>query len=167
MKLFESNCTGFSPIPNSDNFHEQWVSGTYILTGIFPRSGDGITIAKIRNEVPTFYSLVKEKQKKKIPRGLSASYIIPVYRSSHFADDVLNWTKTRPKYKWAIWHEPVLFNDQTDEAIMNQNWGLYGLAYRDYLAQIICAYLSTISGDEIRLNGNQFKKIQPSMDPTR
>ena len=161
MKIFESNCKGFIPIPDTNNFHEQWVAGTYIHTGIFPRFGDQITIDKIQDEIPALHSLIKQNRKKKILKGISASYIIPLYQASCFPAEVEEWIKARPQYKYAIWHEPVLFNDQTNEAIMNQNWGIFGLSFRDYLAQIICSYLSTIS-KEFSLNGNQIK-----MDPTR
>ncbi len=128
---------------NEPVYHEQWFAGTYLYTGIFPKKVENLQINQIKEDRQTLYDLIRQNRKKKIHDfwGLSGYYLIPIYFSNDFDSTVIEWVRNRPKYKRAIWHEPVLYSIDSNSADMNTKWGLYGSAFRPYIFHIIDSFL--------------------------
>jgi hypothetical protein len=114
---------------------ERWISGTYIVSGVFTIPFDRIGTTVLQDNLPALFSTLRGKQLRKWPRGISGYYAIPIYVGNGFSLDVVQWVQSRPKYRYAMWHEPVLYDLAGNQAFMNTKWGLYGLAFRKHLAE--------------------------------
>src|SRR4051794_23640373 len=90
-------------------FDEQWVAGTYLVSGVFFLDGSGLTPAGVTDAVDLLYERTKEQKRRAWPRGLCGYYIIPVFSASSFSEEVVKFVHTRIAFRWAIWPEPVLY----------------------------------------------------------
>lgn len=168
MNIFEGDCIGFVPSPDQASFHEQWVSGTYIVVGVFPYHVEHLTPSHIRQDIPSLFEQTRHRKRALWPKGICAYYLIPIYCSDTFSQETIDWVSKRPTYRWAIWHEPVLFNTRENNAHTNMNWGLYCSAFRQFLVRVFVAGVCTLSrkykfSSQPVLNGN---RIEEKDDPT-
>jgi len=128
---------------------------------------------KIAGLIPELLSQTKKRKRAAWPRGICAYYLIPIYCSTGFPEETIEWIKTRPKYRWAIWHEPVLFNTHENAACSFTKRGLYCLAFLEFLSTIVVGGICSISREhgfttQPRLNGNEIqKKDDPTISCTR
>ena len=141
MSIFQVHNTGLVVAPAGDTFYEQWVSGTYIVAGVFRRFVDSLTVDEIRGHAPAWFDLLKRNKQARWPRGICGYYAIPIYTGGSFDQAVVEWVHKRPKYRYAVWHEPVLYDHVANAAETNMNWGLYGRAFRLFLFESILAAL--------------------------
>lgn len=141
-----------SNIPNtylSDcRIDERWVSGTYIVSGVYTILADRFEENVLQDNLPALFSTLRERRVRKWPRGICGYYAIPIYVGKGFSMDVVRWVQNRPKYRYAMWHEPVLYNCAENEAFTNAKWGLYGIAFRDYLGEQIFSSLASIAKND-------------------
>jgi hypothetical protein len=137
MSIFEQHNLGLKATPDGDTYHEQWVAGTYIIAGVFHRPCQNLDVRHIQNQIPDLFHQLKKEKKGIWPKGISAFYAIPIYTSDGFDPDVVDWVHARPKYRYAMWHEPVLYDWILNKAEMNTSWGLYGAAFRIFLFEAI------------------------------
>ncbi len=131
-----------------DAYHEQWVSGTYIVAGIFLRRSESIRSGQIQSDISGFFDLLKKKRKRRWPRGICAYYAIPVYICDKLDFNAVKWVHSRPRYRYAMWHEPVLYDRHNNLAEMNAAWGLYSSSFRSFLSNLIFAALSELADHE-------------------
>lgn len=78
----------------------------------------------------------------------------------------MNWVHSRPKYRYAMWHEPVVYDRGRNVAEMNANWRLIGSAFRVFLFESIFTALNGLSEKEgystfPRVNGEQVDVENP------
>lgn len=123
---------------------ERWISGTYIVSGVFIIPVNRIGENALQDNLSALFSTLQEKRSRKWPRGICGYYAIPIYVGKGFSSDVVQWVQSRPKYRYAMWHEPVLYDRSENVAFMNTRWGKYGLAFREYLAERTFSSLATI-----------------------
>ncbi len=128
--------------------HEQWVSGTYIVTGVFPKYVLALSTDQLKADIPAVFELLSKNKKAWWPKGISAYFAIPIYTSDGFNQAVIEWVHSRPQYKYAMWHEPVLYDRKRNMAEINASWGLSGAAYRIFLFEVIYTALAVISQKE-------------------
>lgn len=141
MSIFQVHNTGLVAVPEGDTFYEQWVSGTYVVAGVFRRSVDSLTVDEMRDNIPAWFDLLKHNKHARWPRGICGYYAIPVYTGASFDQSVVDYVHKRPKHRYAMWHEPVLYNRVANTAETNMSWRLYGRAFRLFLFESIVAAL--------------------------
>ena len=141
MSIFQIHNTGLSATPEGNTFHEQWVSGTYIVAGVFQNPVASISISEINANIPRWFDILASNKNAWWPRGICGYMAIPVYASHSFDNTVLDLVRNRPKYKYAMWHEPVLYNFHENSVHMNTKLGLYGSAFRIFLFESILTAL--------------------------
>ena len=148
MSIFNSKIEDFSVNIDKPVYHEQWYAGTYLHMGVFPLRVKNLCVDQIKEERQKQYELIKHNRIKRIHYflGISGYYLIPIYISFGFDDDVIDWVHNRPKkYKTSIWHEAVLYSTANNSAEMNMKWGNYGSAYRPILSVFIDRFLHEIA----------------------
>jgi hypothetical protein len=148
MNIFEKHNQGLNARPNSDTYHEQWVAGTYIVAGVFQRKQALISIQDIQAEVPRLFELLKVNKKSRWPKGICGYYAIPIYICDVLNLGAADWVHSRPKYRYAIWHEPILYDRVRNVAEMNQAWEVYGSAFRVFLFEVIFTALEGLAKKE-------------------
>jgi hypothetical protein len=126
-------------------FLEQWVSGTYLVSGVFPIESNTLTIQQVVSKIPLLYSEVKSSKRANWPRGICGYYLIPVYISYSFDESVVAWVHSFHSYRWAIWHEPVLYCKADNTSHLRNDYGYRGNAFRAYLSNVIGDTLKTVS----------------------
>ena len=145
---------------------EFWCMGMYMVFGIFPMKVGKLTIDDIRKNIPELYLQTKLAKVGIWPRGLAHFFIIPVYCSAEFSPEVINWVHNRPKYKWAIWHEPVLYSISTNSAEITSKYGLYGSAFLPLVLGIVERSIIGISAQfnsktKLKVNNDEELKFVP------
>lgn len=128
-----------------ETFHEQWVAGTYLVVGVFPRHCRALTINQLKDNIPDFFDLLRKNKRAIWPRGICAYYAIPIYIAEEFDRTVIDWVHRRPGYKYAMWHEPVLYNTKQNTAETFNRQGIFGSAFQPFLSQVISTSLDAIS----------------------
>ena len=114
---------------------ERWVAGTYIVSGISVERYDRISVENIQNNIPPYFDRLRTERRGWWPRGICGYYAIPIYCCESFSGDLVEWVQNRPKYRYAMWHEPVLYSPIDNEVKMNSRWGVYGWAFREHLSE--------------------------------
>ncbi len=127
------------------SFIEQWVSGTYLVCGVFPTRCSSVTVQEMEAKLPGFYEEVRRHQERRWPRGLAGYYVIPIYIAPGFSSEVVAWVHGRHPYRWAIWHEPVLYDLETHTVEMRADYGAFGSVFTPYLFRVIDAALRALS----------------------
>jgi hypothetical protein len=145
MNIFEAHNQGLKAISEGDTFYEQWGSGTYIVAGVFQRPCHLLDVRQIQDKIPYLFGLLKKNKKGWWPKGICGYYAIPIYISDAFDQTVIEWVHSRPTYRYAMWHEPVLYNRVCNVAEMNKSWGLYCAAFRIFLFEVIFLALQGLS----------------------
>ena len=110
-------------------FIEGWMRGTYIVAGIFAIPTEILTVAEIQNNIPTLHAITKEAKRGWWPRGISGLYLFPFYLGNGFPPDVIQYVQKRQPYRYAVWHEPVLYDLSQNAVWMRSDYGNYGSAF--------------------------------------
>jgi len=145
MDKFNLNSVIVDGDPLSPNFSEQWLRGTYLVSGVFPIQKSGLTIRDIIEQIPALYDETISHKRAIWPRGICGYFLVPIYISDSFDELVQNWVRSYHRYRWAIWHEPLLYNKHDNVVYMRSDYGTHGAAFRPYLAKIIGSALTTIT----------------------
>jgi len=110
-------------------FIEGWMRGTYVVAGIFAIPSEVVTISDLRRNIPTLHATTKNAKRGWWPRGISGMFLFPFYLSTHFEPEVVAWVQKRQPYRYAIWHEPVLYDIARNAAWMRSDYGHFGSAF--------------------------------------
>jgi hypothetical protein len=110
-------------------FIEGWMRGTYVVAGVFAIPSEALTVAEIERNIPALYAVTQSAKKGWWPRGLSGTFLFPFYIGTHFEPDVIARVQRRRRYRWAVWHEPVLYDVVRNGVWMRSDYGLYGSAF--------------------------------------
>lgn len=145
MSIFEAHNLGLKAEPEGDTYHEQWVSGTYIVAGVFQRRPARISVQEIQSDAPRLFDLLKTNKRARWPKGICGYYAIPIYTCDVLDAAVVDWVHSRPKYRYAMWHEPILYDRDRNIAEMNAGWRLYGAAFRVFLFEVIFTALNGLA----------------------
>ena len=143
--LFADHPERISVYGSSVYMDERWVSGTYVVAGLFFKSLRQLESSLIEAEASSHFQVLRERKKRRWPRGICGYYAIPVYVCEIESPEVVRWVQNRPKYRYAMWHEPVVYFPESNEVAMSANWGVYGLFFRHYLAEIIFSGLCRVT----------------------
>lgn len=103
--------------------------GTYVVAGIFAIPSEVVTISNIQRNIPTLHAASKDAKQGWWPRGISGMFLFPCYLSTHFEPEVVAWVQKRQPYRWAIWHEPVLYDITQNAVWMRSDYGHFGSAF--------------------------------------
>lgn len=137
MYILSVYCKGFIANADKQVFHEQWVLGTYVVLGVFPIMTFENSVNYIESNISNLMSELKKHKKGKWIRGICGYYAVPIYISSTFEDSVIEWVRNRPGYRWAIWHEPILYDYKQNRAYYKEKRGLHCLAYKPFLFEVV------------------------------
>ncbi len=148
MNIFEKHNQGLKAAPEGDTYHEQWVSGTYVVAGVFQRRGRLFTVGQVRKDIPALFESLRRNKKAIWPKGVCGYYAIPVYTADGFDQGLIDWVHARPRHKYAMWHEPVLYDRIRNTAETNASWGLGGRAFRIFLFEVIYTALHGLARKE-------------------
>jgi hypothetical protein len=105
------------------------MGGTYVVAGIFAIPSETLTVQEIQRNIPTLHDATKLAKRGWWPRGLSGMFLFPFYIGRGFEPDVIEWVQRRKPYRWAIWHEPVLYDIARNAVWMRSDYGHFGSAY--------------------------------------
>ena len=110
--------------------------GTYIVAGIFAVPCDTVTVTQIREAIPVLYSATKKAKRGWWPRGISGMFLLPCYVGTDFGREQIEWVQRRHPFRWAIWHEPMLYDIHRNAVWMRKDYGLYGRAFRPLVVDV-------------------------------
>ncbi len=147
--------------PMGSTFIEQWIAGTYLVCGIFPSEVQGLTVSDAAERIPALYATTKSQKRRYWPRGVCGYYLIPIYISSSFDATVVEWAREFHRYRWAIWHEPILYSTAHNTVDMRADYGLYASAYRPFLFRIVHTALAAVTS---RFHPGTNATINPNYD---
>ena len=105
------------------------MKGTYIVAGVFAIPTESMIIADIQANIPDLYSTTKAGRRGRWPRGLAGTFLFPFYLGSGFSAELIEWVQHRRPYRWAIWHEPVLYDIAQNAAWMRSDYSHLGSAF--------------------------------------
>ena len=109
---------------------EGWMAGTYIVAGVFAIPVESLTIAEVQRKIPTLYEVTSgAKREWWWPRGLCGTFLFPFYIGSAFNPALIEWVQRRRPYRYAIWHEPVLYDIRQNAVWMRSDYGHFGSAF--------------------------------------
>jgi hypothetical protein len=126
-------------------FFEQWVSGTYLVSGVFPIESNSLNIPQVVSKIPLLYSELKSSKQANWPRGICGYYLIPIYIVDSLDESVIAWVQSYHSYRWVIWHEPILYCKTDNTSYLRNDYGHRGSAFRNYLSNVISETLKTVS----------------------
>jgi hypothetical protein len=97
--------------PEGDIFHEQRILPfVRMVIGVFHRSGQGLTVQQIQDDLPGFFELLRNSQKQR-PRGLREYHAVAVYTADGFDQTVIDWVHDHgPRYGRHTLYEVVLYD---------------------------------------------------------
>lgn len=136
-------------------FIEGWKWGTYVVAGIFAIPTENLTVTELQNNIPILYSITKEAKQGWWPRGVSGTFLFPFYLSTDFDPAVLTWVQSRQPYRWAIWHEPVLYDISRNSVWMRSDYGHFGSAFYPLVFGLYRRALTIIS-ERLQRPGPEF-----------
>lgn len=105
---------------------EGWMRGTYVVAGIFAIPAAELTVADLNTNIQDLYSSTKVARHGRWPRGIAGTFLFPFYLGQGFAPELIERVQRRHSYKWAIWHEPVLYDIRENAAWMRSDYGHFG-----------------------------------------
>lgn len=102
--------------PEGDIFHEQRLFlGVQLAIGVFHRSGQGLTVQQLQDDIPRFFELLRENQGQK--RGLREYRAIAIYSADGFDPSVIEWVHGHgTKYNRHMFYEVVLYDRMCNAA---------------------------------------------------
>lgn len=148
MSIFETHNLGLKAAPEGDTYYEQWVAGTYIVAGVFQRRQAAIGVTDIQTGIPGWFDLLKARKKARWPRGLCGYFAIPIYTCDSLDQAAVEWVHARPRYRYAMWHEPVLYDRVRNAAEMNAAGGLRGSAFHVFVFEVVMTALHGLARKE-------------------
>ena len=110
-------------------FIEGWMRGTYVVAGIFAIPSEAVTVTELQSNIPTLHAATKKAKRGWWPRGVSGMFLFPFYLGTHFEPAAIKWVQRRQSYRWAIWHEPVLYDIAQNAVWMRSDYGHFGSAF--------------------------------------
>jgi len=148
--------------PVKPTIHAQWVKIAYFVIGIFPMEVERLSVEQISAKIPSLYATTKSHTKLRWPRGISVFFLFPVYIAESFDAAVIEWVHLQHLYRYAIEHEPFLYNKSDNAMHMRMDYGLRGSLYRPYLANVMGQAMHVIAGRfghefPQKLNGKEVK----------
>ena len=156
MNIFQIHNTGLSAAAEGNTFHEQWISGTYIVAGVFQIPVNSLSTVELNANIPHWFDMLASSKKAWWPRGICGYFAIPIYACPFFDQPVIDLVHNRPKYRYAMWHEPVLYDFRANTAQTNANYGLYCSAFRFFLFETI---ITTLYGLHQKYGHREFPKV--------
>ncbi len=143
-------------------FDERWSSGTYLVSGVFFLSGDGITPQQISACIDPLYERLRAQKRRPWPRGLCGYFVVPLFSSATFDPAVVQFVHVRMPHRWAIWPEPVLYASGSNTAERRDDYGLHGAAFYRYISGVMEAGLrlaARMAGQPFpqTVNGREFR----------
>ena len=126
-------------------FIEGWMRGTYIVAGIFAIPSQALTVTEVQRNIPTLYEATKRSKRGWWPRGLSGMFLFPFYLGVGFEPAVIEWVQRRRPYRWAIWHEPVLYDITHNAVWMRSDYGHFGSAFHPLVFELYRRALTLIA----------------------
>lgn len=148
MSIFERHNTGMKPTAEGDTYHEQWVAGTYIVAGVFQKQCSNLNVDQAIMGIAPLFNKLRVNKRAWWPKGICAYYAIPIYTSGGFDQSVIDWVHSRPRGRYAMWHEPVIYDRVKNVAEINASWGIVCAAYRVFLFEAMHAALAAVSQKE-------------------
>ena len=133
-------------------FIEGWMRGTYIVAGIFAIPTDTLDVPALKAHIPLLYEGTKQAKRGWWPRGVAGTYLFPFYLAPRFSPEVTSWVQRRHPYRWAIWHEPMLYDISRHAVTMRGDYSLFGSAFYPLVGAL---YLRALKAISLRL-GRQF-----------
>lgn len=124
---------------------EGWMRGTYVVAGIFAISSDATTITGIKENIPDLYTATKTARRRCWPRGIAGTFLFPFYLSCHFPSETIDWVQKRRPYRWAVWHEPVLYDTTRNSVWMRSDYGQFGSAFYPLVFELYGRALTLIA----------------------
>jgi len=126
-------------------FIEGWIRGTYVVVGVFAIPADALTVADLERNIPALHAVTQSAKKGWWLRGLSGMFLFPFYIGSHFEPETIAWFQRRHRYRWAVWHEPVLYDVVRNGVWMRSDYGLYGSAFYPVVFDLYRRAISSIA----------------------
>jgi hypothetical protein len=108
---------------------EGWMRGTYIVAGIFAIPSEAISTSDIQANIPDLYASTKAERRGRWPRGIAGTFLFPFYLGTGFGAGQIEWVQHRRPYRWAIWHEPVLYDTARNSVWMRSDYRHFGSAF--------------------------------------
>jgi hypothetical protein len=118
------------------HFIEGWMRGTYIVAGIYSIPSEALTVAELQRNIPILYEATTKAKRGWWPRGLCGTFLFPFYIGSAFEPTVIEWVQHRRPYRYAIWHEPVLYDIERNAVWMRSDYGHFGSAFYPLVFQL-------------------------------
>ena len=143
---------------------EGWMRGTYLVAGIFAIRSESLTVSRIQENIPEMYAVTKAARRKRWPRGISGTFLFPFYLGEGFSSETIDWVQRRRPYRWAIWHEPVLYDIPSNSIWMRSDYGHFGSAFHPLVSKLYGRAFEQI-GERLDLrrpdfiNGNPVKEF--------
>ncbi|MDH5535821.1 MAG: hypothetical protein OEZ08_09685 [Betaproteobacteria bacterium] len=126
-------------------FIEGWMRGTYVVAGIFAIPVDTLSVSTLSANIAALYDGTKRAKRAWWPRGISGMFLFPFYLGSGFSPEVVSWVQRRHPYRWAIWHEPVLYDTGQHSVTMRGDYGLFGSAFYPLVGVLYVRAMQAIS----------------------
>ena len=86
----------------SPTFLEQWVAGTYLVTSIFPTDGRGLTVERMIQQIPAFYTDARSHKRAMWPRGYVdifwSRFTLPSPSRRGWRSGFIHFTRTGGRY---------------------------------------------------------------------
>jgi hypothetical protein len=127
-------------------FIEGWMRGTYVVAGIFAIPSESLTITELQRNIPTLYDAASKAKRAWWPRGLCGTFLFPFYIGLAFDPAVIEWVQRRRPYRYAIWHEPVLYDVDRNAVWMRSDYGQFGSAFHPMVFELYRRALALIAG---------------------
>ncbi len=117
---------------------EGWMRGTCVVAGIFAIPSEVATVSDLQRNIPLLHATAKAAKRGWWPRGMSGMFLFPFYLGTHFDPEVIAWVQQHWRYRWAIWHEPVLYDIAQNSVWMRSTTGIMApLSTRSFSAYIV------------------------------
>jgi hypothetical protein len=125
------------PKPYAESqFLEGWMCGTYVVAGVFAIPCETVALTDIQEALPVLHSVTQDAKRGWWPRGISGMFLFPFYLGTDFDPKLVEWVQKRHPYRYAVWHEPVLYDIPRNSAWMRNDYGLYGSAFRPLVLKL-------------------------------
>lgn len=163
MMAITTDATNGSSLWSHAHFIEGWMRGTYVVVGVFSIPCRTVSVQELKRNIPALHARTKQAKRAWWPRGLSGMFLFPFYLGSEFDAEVTAWVQRRWPYRWAIWHEPVLYDIIQNAVWMRGDYGLFGSAFFPMVFELHRRALTTIAE---RLGGTlpEFINALPPID---
>jgi len=141
--------------PEGDVIHKQWmigplwkIGGVYTVIGVFHRSGQGLTVQQLQDDIPGFFKLLCKSQHQR-PRACCEYRAIAIYSADGFDQAVIDWVHDRrPGYKRHMFHEAVLYDRVRNCAEVRVRRGLFANAHDPVLDGVLPAAVEALAKQE-------------------